>query len=85
MEICNMTLSKDRPTHDLSLATLYEEIEHEAFSKNCSKNGLRSISEGDDLEKGYILKKPDILNVGYESIKLQHIQHLDLSLHHTLG
>jgi ferritin-like protein len=30
-EICNMTCGKDQRTHDLSLAILHEEVEHEAW------------------------------------------------------
>jgi len=54
---CNMTLGKDRRTHDLSLVIL-----HEAWFQELVEERLPERFGRDDLKKRHLLKKFDIMN-----------------------
>jgi hypothetical protein len=58
---CNMTLGKDRRTHDLSLVIL-----HEAWFQELVEERLSERFGRDDLKKRHLLKKFDIMNEGWE-------------------
>ena len=75
---CNMTLGKDRRTHDLSLVIL-----HEAWFQELVEERLSERFGRDDLKKTHLLKKFDIMNEGWDH-KIAIYEHLDLLLSHSL-